>query len=98
MPIIARYTSRYLSFNCPENRKRSWRLTLCAENCGGDLVLCVDTENKSRRFTVAGSLSAAPRFYDFRAADGRFRFLRFSVEANGDVRVRLHRVSVLTAL
>ena len=96
--ITARYTSRFLSFTYPENRKRCWRLTLCAENNGGDLDLTVETERKTRSFSVIGTLSAAPHFYDFRAADGRFRFLRFSIEAAGSSRVRLHRVSVLTAL
>ena len=94
-PIAASYRSHFLAFSHPEQPKRAYRMTVCADTGGETLTLTVKTDRGERSFSMAGQISDNPEYFDFRAADGRFRFLRDEIAASGSVRTRIYRLSVL---
>lgn len=98
VPIVAFYQSHFLAFSKPENYKRSYRATVCADTGGASLTFIMKTEREERTFTMAGQASDKPSFFDFRAASGRFRFLRYQITATGNVRTRIYRLSILANL
>ena len=97
-PFDASYCSHFLAFSHPENPKRAYRLTVCADTGGESMTVTVKTDRGERIFTATGQTSDPPEFFDFREAAGRFRFLRYEIAASGSVRTRIYRLSVLADL
>ncbi len=96
--INAYYQSNFLSLNHPENRKRAWRFTLCAELDGSSgQTVVVETDRAEKTFSLPASNTGKPVFINRRSMNGRFRFLRFRLNAPGSARPRFYRISVLTA-
>lgn len=96
--ISAYYQSHFLVFARPENLKRAYRATVCADTGAKPLSFTVKTDHEERTFTMIGQLSGKPSFFDFRSASGRFRFLRYKIAVNGNVRTRIYRLSILANL
>ncbi len=98
-PINAHYQSHFLSLKYPENRKRAWRVTLCADPGESDEVqtLIIETDRASATYPLPDGSASSPTLLDYRLMNGRFRFLRFRLDSPGSARPRFYRVSVLTA-
>ena len=96
--INAYYQSNFLVLSHPENFKRAWRVTLSAglDSTAGQ-TLVVETDRTSETFTLSGSDANTPILSDHRSMNGRFRYLRFRLNAPGAAKPRFYRVSVLTA-
>ena len=93
--ISAFYRSHFLAFSKPENFKRAYRATVCADTGGESLSFIVKTDHEEHTFSMTGQASGTPSFFDFRMASGRFRFLRYQITATGNVRTRIYRLSIL---
>ena len=93
-PITAIYRSQFVAFSNPEVPKRAYRMTLCADTGGATLTVTAETDAHRRTFWAIGQASDKPEYFDFRVADGRFRFLRYRIEVTGKVRTRIYRLSV----
>lgn len=86
--------SHYLCFASPELFKRAVRVCLCADSGGDPLKLRLEAERGSHLFTLNGTETPSPEFFDRRWAPGRFRFFRYRVSSVGPARVRLHFLSL----
>ncbi len=90
------YRSAFLCFSSPESVKRSLRVTLCG--FGAEARLELESEKKSRIFTVVSPSQDAPICLDKRARFGRFRHLRFCLRDFGTERSRWSRLSLYSNL
>ncbi len=95
-PFEAIYQSGFLCFSSPESVKRSLRVTLCG--FGAEAMLELESERKSRHYSILAPDSSYPVCMDHRARFGRFRHLRFCLRDNGTRRSRWSRLALYSNL
>ncbi len=91
-PFEAIYQSGFLCFSSPESVKRSLRVTLCG--FGAEAMLELESERKSRRYSILAPDTSYPVCMDHRARFGRFRHLRFCLRDSGTKRSRWSRLAL----
>lgn len=86
----AYYQSGFFGLSEPETRKRSLRVTLCADTGNASPTLKVESESTQKTLTLTGSTADSPELLDTRLSLGGFRMLRFRITAAGQARCRFY--------
>ena len=93
-----RYQSTYFDFGTPEAVRRALRLSVCANLHGGEATLRLTDERRESTHALRGNSSHMLEHFELRRKNGRYRFLRFLLEASSSCKVELYKLSFFTNL
>ena len=93
-----RYQSTYFDFGTPETVRRALRLSVCGNLHGGEATLRLTDERRESDHALRGNSKHTIEHFELRRKNGRYRFLRFSLEARSDCKVELYKLSFFTNL
>ncbi len=95
-PFHCRYQSTYFDFGTPEAVRRSLRLSVCANLHGGEATVTLTDEHRASVHILNGKKEHLPEHFELRRKNGRYRFLRFAIDARSDCKVELYKLSFFT--